>query len=194
MNHVLSHEGNDSRTTRQTDILAHLSPPLQHPLISPLSLCFLASSIVALTICRAVSRRNLRPVAHSAPTRSSLVTTNLVHCALTARCWCPPQRDNQPASPLRTRQQDHSPTHQPTEISSTTVLLTYSHYCYYDQVEPVPALVSCDFLRPPYPFRLALIFTVRFVLLTEDYSNGDKALGEQQSQIASHQRNGSSSA
>jgi len=35
---------------------------------------------------------------------------------------------------------------------------------------------------------LALIFTVLFVLLTEDDSSDGKALGGQQSQVASHQR------
>jgi len=87
MNHILSHEGNDSRTTRQTDISAHYLrlSNLRSADILFTSL-FSASAIVAFTICRAVFHRNLQPVAHSAQTHSSLVTTNLVHCALTTRC------------------------------------------------------------------------------------------------------------
>ena len=73
-----------------------------------------------------LGRLHFRPIAHSASMHSSLVTTNILHCVLTARCQRSIQLDNQPAMPLRTRQQDYSPAHHPTVISSTMVLLAHS--------------------------------------------------------------------
>jgi len=85
-----------------------ISPPLQHPILftplpSGLCNCFLKASCTL---------------------HSSLITTKLVHRPL--RCQRPTQRDDQPATPLRTRQQVQSPTHQLTGVSSTTALLTHS--------------------------------------------------------------------
>ena len=91
-----------------------------------------------------------RPIAHYASTHSSLATTNLVHCALTTRCQHSIQLDNQP-KPLRTPQQDHSPTHQPTVILSTATYLLTLTLAYDDQVEPLPAPDILGEHRPSCP-------------------------------------------
>jgi len=118
MNYILSHEGNDPRTTCQIEISAFTTCA-----DILFTLCFLASAIVALTICRAVFRGNLRPVAH----------------ALVSR--------HHKSRPLRTRQQDHSRTRQPTGISSTTALLipTLAHD---DRSRPVLVPFSAPAVSP----------------------------------------------
>ena len=120
-----------------------------------------------------------RPIAHYTSTHSSLATTNLVHYTLTTRYhWHSIQLDNQPM-PLRTPQQDHSPTHQPTVIPSTATYLLTLTLAYDDQVEPLPAPdVRGDLLLFLRTGRLALIFTSLLFLPVEGNSNDSTVLGE----------------
>jgi len=85
-------------------------------------------------------------------------------------------------------QQDHSPTDQPTVITSTATYLLTLTLAYDDQVEPLPAPdILGDLLLFLRASSLALIFNSLLVLPVESNSNDSTVLGEQQSQLTSYQ-------
>jgi len=92
--------------------------------------------------------------------------------------------------PLRTREQDHSPTHHPTVIPSTTTYVLNLTLGHDEQVEPLLTFSATFWDLLPFlcACGLALIFTSLLVLLVEDSSNDSTVLGVQQSQVTSYQR------
>jgi len=150
--------------------------------------CWLAYS--DMTFCgvfiprsRWISYPQPRP-SHSASMHSSLVTTNLVLCVLTARCQHSMQLDNQPAmhatAQSTARPFSHSsPDSNILDNGPTCSLLLSPTMIWSNLGDLLP------FLRAG---GLALIFTSRLVLLVEDNSNDSTVLSEQQSQLTSYQR------